>query len=173
MSQLANQKIEFPDEQSEDAVLASRWSRLWAVLIDIVILVPLLVMAIIFMPDSFVSDLDTDYSGDLLSALLGNVLFLLLQGYLLLKRGQTIGKYVMNIAIVSVSTNKKPDFFPLYIKRYLVLGLVSSIPFLEFIAIADGLFIFRKDKRCLHDIIAGTKVIDVTKSADEFYPGQY
>lgn len=173
MSQLANQKIEFPDEQSEDAVLASRWSRLWAVLIDIVILVPLLVMAIILMPDSFVSDLDTDYSGDLLSALLGNVLFLLLQGYLLLKRGQTIGKYVMNIAIVSVNTNKKPDFFPLYIKRYLVLGLVSSIPFLEFIAIADGLFIFRKDKRCLHDIIAGTKVIDVTKSADEFYPGQY
>ncbi|WP_315983015.1 hypothetical protein [Aliamphritea spongicola] len=25
----------------------------------------------------------------------------------------------------------------------------------------DNLFIFRKDKRCVHDLIAGTKVIEV------------
>jgi uncharacterized RDD family membrane protein YckC len=37
--------------------------------------------------------------------------------------------------------------------------LVSLIPAGGFIVLIDALLIFKKDRRCLHDIVAGTRVV--------------
>jgi hypothetical protein len=50
-------------------------------------------------------------------------------------------------------------------KRLLPLWLVQMIPVIgSFLGLLDVLFIFRQDRRCLHDMIAGTEVISL-KSA--------
>ncbi len=86
--------------------------------------------------------------------------FLILNGYLLFNRGQTIGKVVMSTKIVDLSGNI-PNFEKLLILRYLVLGIVTQIPIIGGMAgIANALFIFGKERRCLHDYIASTRVID-------------
>ena len=46
--------------------------------------------------------------------------------------------------------------------RYFPLAVIAQIPFAGGIfSLIDCLFIFREDRRCIHDLIAGTKVVDV------------
>ena len=94
-----------------------------------------------------------------LGGLLGMGLFLAIQGYFLATRSQTIGKMAVNTKIVSDSGETLP-FGELYVKRYLILQIVSIVPFIGgFLALIDVLFIFRSNRKCLHDDVAGTKVI--------------
>ena len=100
------------------------------------------------------------------------IIFFVLHGFLLYQYGQTIGKKVMGIAIVTLE-NQKPAFMQLIVQRYFSQWLMGMLPVIGFILrVADVLMIFRKDKRCLHDLIARTKVIDlnikVTVSANSF-----
>ena len=88
-------------------------------------------------------------------------IFLLLQGKLLAKYGQTIGKLNFNIVIVDRVTREKLPFGKLYLKRYLVfdsfllfgwlLGLIFRL--------IDFAFLFRKDRRTIRDLVANTVVI--------------
>ncbi len=85
--------------------------------------------------------------------------------YFLHKSGQTVGKRVVGIRIVRADTKENGGFVVNVLKRSLLAGL----PYLALIFIspilgalyiwADILFIFREDRRCLHDRIAGTMVI--------------
>jgi len=53
------------------------------------------------------------------------------------------------------------DFGKLVGLRYVPVWLASSIPFIGgFLALIDILFIFREDRRCVHDMIAGTVVVE-------------
>jgi uncharacterized RDD family membrane protein YckC len=48
------------------------------------------------------------------------------------------------------------------LKRSLPITLFSLIPVIGgLLGLANIGFIFRKDRRCLHDIIAGTKVVQL------------
>jgi uncharacterized RDD family membrane protein YckC len=92
---------------------------------------------------------------------------LALNGYLLFKRGQTIGKVAVKTRIVDLSGNI-PHFGKLLVLRYLVPALVAQIPIVGSLTIlVDILFIFGKEHRCLHDYLAGTRVIDAEKTADK------
>lgn len=87
--------------------------------------------------------------------------FFLLHGFLLYHYGQTLGKRFMGIAIVTLD-NRKPAFFSLIVQRYFSQWLMGMIPMVGIaLRLADIFMIFRGDKRCLHDLIAGTKVIDL------------
>lgn len=87
--------------------------------------------------------------------------FFVLHGYLLYQYGQTIGKKFMGIAIVTLD-NRKPAFFPLIVQRYFSQWLMGMLPFVGLpLRLLDVLVIFRGDKRCLHDLIARTKVVDL------------
>lgn len=100
---------------------------------------------------------------------------LVIQIVFLVKSGQTIGKKLLKIQIVNVGTGDKASFGRIFFLRILILGLCvaimeavlrTSLPLLGTILvyglwIVDFVFIFRKDRRTLHDLIANTKVIDI------------
>lgn len=77
------------------------------------------------------------------------------------RSGQTIGKRTLNIAIVRTDGSRMS--LPRYIFiRVLPMGLLGAIPYVGgLIGLVDPLLIFGKDRRCLHDLIADTIVIDV------------
>ena len=86
--------------------------------------------------------------------------FLILNGYLLFNRGQTIGKVAVKTKIVDLSGNI-PNFGKLLVLRYLVLGLLKQVPILGvLVGLVDALSIFGEERRCLHDYIAGTLVVE-------------
>jgi len=78
------------------------------------------------------------------------------QFYLLHTQGQTIGKQTMNIRIILVDSGENGGFVRNVLLREFVNAVLSFVPFYS---IADILFIFREDQRCIHDHIAGTKVV--------------
>ena len=96
-------------------------------------------------------------------ALVGShlLVWVVLNSYLLWYYGQTIGKRMMNIAMVDAS-DKVPSFFRLVGLRYALIQLLSFVPMFSLL---DILFIFRADRRCIHDFIAQTRVVDVRSSS--------
>lgn len=90
------------------------------------------------------------------------IAFFPLHGYLLSRYGQTIGKRIVGIAIVTMD-NRVPPFFQLITQRYLPQWVVGYIPLLgALLRLVDILAIFRPDRRCIHDHLAKTKVIDLS-----------
>lgn len=143
--------------------LAGRFSRLGAVMIDgtIVGVLNVLVsqslgLGMLAVPGPF--------HATLLGALIEAVIFLLINGYWLAKSGQSLGKKLLGIAIVRNEDETLLSLLKLYITRMLPLAVVSVIPMPllpVLVLLADSLSIFRGDRRCIHDLIAGTKVIKV------------
>lgn len=84
---------------------------------------------------------------------------MVLHGYLLYYYGQTIGKNYMAIRIENLD-GTKASLTTIYFKRMLPMQLISLIPFFgPFISgMVNPLFIFGKQRRCLHDYLAKTKV---------------
>jgi uncharacterized RDD family membrane protein YckC len=73
--------------------------------------------------------------------------------------GQTIGKRVAKTRIVTMD-GRVPSMVDLVGKRYAFFSLIGVIPVVgAFISLANILFIFGRERRCLHDLIAGTRVI--------------
>lgn len=90
------------------------------------------------------------------------------QWYLLTTEGQTIGKSLMKIRIVRYDTEENPGFGRAVGLREMIPALIGAIPLFGLLfALVDVLFIFGEERRCIHDYIAGTKVIDVVDVAEE------
>lgn len=147
--------------EAGDQALAGRGARLAAAIIDGVIL------GFVVWPFVIGSDYMTRAAqGQVdLSDLLGLVLvtliaFLVVNGYLLHKHGQTIGKRLIGIRIVSAADGQLVSLGRIFCLRYAPIQLVGIVPLLgTVLPLIDVLFIFREDRRCLHDLIAGTKVV--------------
>jgi len=83
----------------------------------------------------------------------------ILQIYLLSTKGQTLGKRWMKIRIIKLD-GASPGFVGAVLLRVFVNGLIGAVPYLGGIyGLVDILFIFREDRRCIHDLIAGTRVV--------------
>lgn len=91
------------------------------------------------------------------------VLFFVLHGFLLWRYGQTLGKRMTGLAIVTMD-GKKPDFAPLILNRYLPQWVIGVMPgFGVLLALVDINYLFFNDQnRCVHDLLAKTKVIDLS-----------
>lgn len=90
-------------------------------------------------------------------ALIGLMIYNLV---LLATRGQTIGKKWMSIRIVTHPDGANPGGVKTIVLRGLVNGLIGAVPlFGPIYALVDLGFIFREDRRCIHDLIAGTMVV--------------
>jgi uncharacterized RDD family membrane protein YckC len=94
---------------------------------------------------------------------LGCLALLGIQLYLLATRSQTIGKYVMKTQIVDINTGSPAGLVNSFLLRSVVNGIISGIPCVGLIyTIVDICFIFREDRRCIHDLLASTIVVDIS-----------
>jgi uncharacterized RDD family membrane protein YckC len=90
--------------------------------------------------------------------------FVLVHGYLLHRNGQTIGKKLLGLRIANLD-GSVPDLARLLLLRYLPVSLITLIPVTgNYLSIIDVLFIFQASRRCLHDMIAGTIVVETHRS---------
>jgi len=128
--------------------LATRGKRFAAALIDAILLA---------VPLGLANLEDTLPDPVLLVFAVAGFALAIAQLVLLTQRGQTLGKIWLEIKIVRKDTMENGGFVTNVLMRGLLNGLLNLIP-LYFIA--DSLFIFREDRRCLHDKIAGTVVVD-------------
>lgn len=83
------------------------------------------------------------------------IVALIVQWNLIATRGQSIGKFITCIRIVTVN-GRLPGFFMGVVVRNWVRNLLAIIPFFGLI---DLLPIFGDAKRCIHDYMAGTRVV--------------
>lgn len=148
-------------------VLASRWKRLGGAVLDgliaLAINFPVMFAAGIF---AQIVEGKTMTTGQIIFFFFfGLAVFMVVNGYLLAKHGQTVGKMIVGTRIVDKDTGQILPLGKVFGLRYLPISIVSQIPVLAGLLCAvDPLFIFREDKRCIHDLIAGTKVVDVLTS---------
>lgn len=92
-------------------------------------------------------------------AVVGYVVFALVQAYPLARTAQTWGKRALGIRIVALD-GSQPSLARLLLRRYLPIQGLALIPLLGNVAaIVNALLIFRTDRRCGHDLIAGTEVL--------------
>jgi hypothetical protein len=95
---------------------------------------------------------------------------ILLQAILLAVRGQNLGKMIVGHKVVRASDGQSAGFARTVLLRYLlpvmvIIGFNSVTGVLGFLfLLIDFCFIFREDGRCLHDLMAGTKVVKVQPS---------
>jgi uncharacterized RDD family membrane protein YckC len=83
-------------------------------------------------------------------------------------RGQSLGKIVLGIRIVTRDNRAVGFYRGVALRSWpaLVIQLAAALlvpllrPLVPLIAFADVLFVFRQDRRCLHDLVAGTYVVD-------------
>ena len=151
--------------EPRDLVIASRWSRLSAAIIDSILLMLLFFPPLFFVyGEDFFSQLavsKSTYSNQLLFSLFTLSIYLLVNGYFLAASGQTVGKKMTGIKIVDSTSMQILPFWKVFGIRYLPFFVASQVPVIgQFVGIIDCLFIFRSDRRCLHDMIADTKVIN-------------
>lgn len=161
----ASPQISGKDMMTGPGQLASLGDRFLGALIDGLIAIPIsfalgfalgIVLAMTPLKDNFIG---MQIVSNLMGFGMGIGIFLAIHGYLLSTRGQTVGKMVMKTQIVQDDGSPIP-FGPLMLKRYLPIWIASAIPCLGLIYIlVDVLMIFRETRKCLHDDIAGTKVI--------------
>jgi uncharacterized RDD family membrane protein YckC len=85
----------------------------------------------------------------------------LVQMTLLTVRGQSVGKLLVGLRIVRLD-GAPPGWLHAFLLRSCAPFLIEQIPVLGLLFwIVDSGFIFRDDHRCLHDLLAGTKVVPV------------
>ena len=157
-----------PPSQASDGELATRGERFAGAFIDGLIVGPLgfgagMLLGVVLVsagldPQSWAFHIASTVIG----ALGGVAIFLLINGYLLAHRGQTVGKVFMKTKIVSDDGVQLP-FGPLILKRYVPFWVVASIPVVGgLFSLVDSVAIFRGNRKCIHDEIASTKVIKLS-----------
>lgn len=151
-------------------LLAGRGERLAAVLLDT------LLMALVMVPLMFATGLWGTMMANatqgplaglgtkMLVGVLGFVVFVAIQGYPLHTNAQTWGKRVLRIWIARLD-GTQPSLPYLLLRRYVPMQLVGLIPFVgTLLSFVDSLLIFRADRRCGHDLVAGTRVVNARPS---------
>jgi uncharacterized RDD family membrane protein YckC len=144
--------------------LASRGQRLAGAVIDMVFQAAVglpLVFLLGVAPDIW-NPLSLDLLEKLRLASAGWVSYLLLHGWLLHTRGQTVGKWIVGTRIVDMD-GEVPPLARVMLLRLMLLGAVSTaLPAQGWaLSLFNVLLVFRADRRCLHDHIAGTRVVHV------------
>lgn len=154
-------------EPAADGEPADRITRLAAAILDTIFGLAVF-MPVAYFGGYFSQIMDNAAAGGqvmpmgviLLWSAIGFALFVVLQGYPLHASGQTWGKRLCKIKIVGLDGGK-PGLGRLLLRRYLPVSVISAIPFVGMLGgLIDTLMIFRGDRRCGHDLIAGTRVVE-------------
>lgn len=149
--------IEVPVEGLQPA---DRLQRFWASMIDVGVAMVLMAAAAFLTPwNPWDPGAASTLVGFATNAAFGFLMFCVLHGWLLAKRGQTVGKAVLKMRIVR-RDGSPAGLGRLLGLRYGVGFVVASIPAVGWLyGVVDALFIFNNERRCLHDLIADTIVV--------------
>ena len=154
-------QAELINESNEETVLASRWQRLWASMIDGFIQM-LIILPVMYFTGGFegiAEGFKPSVGYSIFLALLGILVFLIINAKFLMSTGQTVGKKAIGIKIVDMEGNL-PTAKGNLLKRYAVYLIPGQIPLVgQFFSVINILFIFGKGKRCIHDLVGDTKVV--------------
>ena len=144
---------------------ASRGKRLGAALTDGVI--SLIWLLPIIWGGSMVGDVRqglkpaAPMTGLILFGLVLLLVILVINCMLMHRHGQTIGKRALDIAVVRTDGSRVGLLRYIFV-RGVPISLLGAIPYVgSLITLVDLLMIFGKERRCLHDLIADTIVVDV------------
>ncbi|MEM7100135.1 MAG: RDD family protein [Pseudomonadota bacterium] len=142
------------------------WRRIVATGIDF-ILVPAISFVLMIVTGLMeTADAYAGYQPWFRGVILGTTAYLLLNGWLLCRRGQTIGKWMTRIRVVTLNGDV-PDWWNLILVRalffpllylpvlYPMVGIFAVVPFI------DLAFAISAQRRSLHDLVAGTRVAAV------------
>ena len=147
--------------------LAERGTRLAAAIVDGLLYMVALIPALIagFQSGAFSEGGSTALYRSFVSSGLGMVsggawvALIIYQAYLVTTTGQSIAKKLFKIKIVKVDGSPVNFVSGVLVRNWLMMVL-QQIPVANAVLpLADALFIFRQDRRCIHDLIAGTKVV--------------
>ncbi|QDH69793.1 RDD family protein [Marilutibacter alkalisoli] len=164
-----NNPYQSPQADVADALsldnLAGRGERLGAAIIDGLIMLAVM-LPIMWIGGYFSQVMVAAASGEqpsfvsqLMWVVIGFAVFVAVQYYPLNATAQTWGKRLVGVRIANLD-GSQPGIGQLIGKRYLPVQVVSSLPFVGWlIGLVNVLLIFREDRRCGHDLVAGTKVV--------------
>jgi uncharacterized RDD family membrane protein YckC len=152
-------------EIADGGGLAERGTRLAAAIIDGIIMLVLL-LPIMYLGGYWTAAMAAATAGEqvglgttMMWALIGFAVFAAVQFIPLNATGQTWGKKLLGIKIVDMA-GAKPPILRLLGLRYMPWHVGSNVPLIgPVLAIVNVLMIFRADRRCGHDLIAGTQVV--------------
>lgn len=145
--------------------LAGRGERLGAAIIDTIIMIAV-ILPVMYVGGYFTQVLEAAATGNQVSmasqlmwAVIGFAVFVAVQFYPLNASAQTWGKRALGVRIANLD-GSQPGIGQLLGKRYLPVQAVAAVPIVgNVLAVINVLFIFREDRRCVHDLIAGTRVV--------------
>lgn len=87
----------------------------------------------------------------------------LYQAYLVTKTGQTIGKRMVGSRIVHMDGTRVGFIRDVFVRSW-IFQAVFAIPVVGgLVGLLDALLIFGDSRRCLHDYVVGTRVVDVPR----------
>ncbi|WP_414829363.1 RDD family protein [Alteromonas sp. H39] len=135
--------------------LASRGERFAGAVIDMVIALISLIPLVIIAGDTMQQE---PLTGMLMAIGWSVAVIIVVHGYTLINYSQTVGKYFLNTRIEDMD-GKPSTFFNILAARFMPITVLTMIPLVgSVIYLVDIFMIFRADKRCMHDLIAGTRV---------------
>lgn len=155
------------ETEASEEDLAGRGARLGAYLIDMII-VGAVAGGIAYALGWFEGLMRQDTTTVVLVLLLTIVVFGVINGRLLVTRGQTVGKRLVGVRIVDARTRQIVPLVKSFGLRFIVVQAITQVQFVgPILALVDPLFIFGERRRCLHDYLAGTIVVRVDDAPAE------
>ncbi len=150
-----------PESAEGEIELAGRWARLAAALLDglilCVVIVPVLYLVGFY--EGIMEGVQPALTSSIMATVFSFAIWFGINFSPLKNNGQTIGKRFLNIRITDLD-HQVPPLLTLAGLRYAVFQFLYVVPMIgPFIALVDILMIFGKSRRCLHDRLAKTKVI--------------
>lgn len=97
-----------------------------------------------------------------ISVLIGYILFIVIVP-LIMKKRNTIGQRVLNLALVNSDTYEKPTFTQIAFRAFIIFIIevyLATYCYGITILISVGFIAFRKDKCSYHDLLSATRMID-------------
>lgn len=103
-----------------------------------------------------------DYAGNVVVRIVafGFLTYFLVNGLLLWRRSQTVGKAILGLVVVAAGTDAQAPLWRLVARAPFFLALYGAfLGWPGLLALVDQAFIFGGKRRCLHDLICGTEVV--------------
>ncbi len=145
------------------AMLASRSTRFFGALLDgILTLVGGIPGGVLFFA-TIDRDDETTLVG-LVAMVAGMLVVGIINWVMIVQRGQSIGKRVLGMRIIVRDTGALPGFVRGVLLRVWVPAAINQA--CNLFSLVDALWIFSDERRCLHDLIAGTIVVDVSTEGE-------